>query len=128
MFAILSTFSTLLNLFPLVIQAIQVAEAAFPHANAGAAKLEMVKGMVASAYQTADTAGQAFEIIAPGVEAMVKTGVAIFNAAGSFKTAAPAAPGAAPAQLAQGNFPALIDPRTPAQVLAGLSQLDPIGG
>jgi predicted RNA polymerase sigma factor len=76
---------TLLSLFPLIIAAIQAIEQAFPHANQGAAKLEMVKGVIANAYSVGNASTVTLEKLTPGIESIVKNAVGIFNAVGVFK-------------------------------------------
>lgn len=87
MFQVLMIVKTLLQLFPVAIEAIKTVETAFPHAGQGAAKLDMVKGVIQNAYTVGNDTATAFETIAPGIDAIAKSAVAIFNATGQFKQA-----------------------------------------
>lgn len=103
MIQILMIIKTLFQLFPLVIDAIRTIEAAFPNAKQGAAKLDMVKGVIQNAYTVGTGTEAAFESIAPGLDAIVKGAVGIFNATGTFANSAPAAAPAAPAAAASAD-------------------------
>jgi hypothetical protein len=92
MVQILLIIKTLFQLFPLIIEGIKTIEAAFPHAQQGAAKLDALKGIVQNAYTVGTGTEAAFESIAPGIDAIAKTAVGIFNATGAFSTTAPATP------------------------------------
>lgn len=58
----------ILSLFPLVIQAVQALEAAFPQSGQGAVKLGLVKTTLESAYSIASDAEVEFEKIWPVLE------------------------------------------------------------
>jgi len=86
MLQILTIIKTLFQLFPLIIEGIKTIEAAFPHAQQGAAKLDMLKGMVQNAYTVGTGTEAAFETVAPAIDTIAKTAVGVFNATGAFKS------------------------------------------
>lgn len=82
----LLALKTLLGLFPLVIEGIKLAETAFPNAKAGQEKLAVVKDMVQHAYSVSNDATMAIEQIAPAVDLIARSAVAVYNKTGVFKT------------------------------------------
>lgn len=109
MIQILLMIRTLLQLLPLVIDAIKTVEEAFPHAQQGAAKLDLVKGVIQNAYNVGSGTTEAFQAIAPGIDAIAKGAVAIFNSTGVFSTTPPVPAPAIPATPAEAKlaFPEL---------------------
>jgi hypothetical protein len=87
MLAILTMIKTLFQLLPIVIEGIQVVETLFPANGQGAAKLDLVKGIVSHAGSAAEST---FEQVAPAVDLIAKSAVGIMNATGKFSTTAPA--------------------------------------
>ena len=91
MTSFLSIFQLIVSLLPLVAQSVQQVENLLPASGNGSQKLELVKGLVADAYQAAPgvtaTIGQVHDI----VTAITSRVVAFFNAVGIFKKSAPAA-------------------------------------
>jgi hypothetical protein len=90
MLAILTMIKTLFQLLPIVIEGIQVVETLFPANGQGAAKLDLVKGIVSHAYTVGSAAESTFEQVAPAVDLIAKSAVGIMNATGKFSTTAPA--------------------------------------
>lgn len=88
---LLSVLKTLISLFPLIIQAVQAIESAFPQGSQGAAKLDAVKGVIQSAYGAVQNVEQPFESMWPAIQGVVSTVVTLANATGLFKTSTPSA-------------------------------------
>lgn len=79
-----------LQLFPIIIDAVKSIEAAFPQAGQGAKKLAMVQGILENAYSTANTFSVSFQQIWPSLQAAVSSVVAMQNALGAFQKSTPA--------------------------------------
>lgn len=62
------------QLFPLIIQTVQAVESAFPQSGQGAAKLEIVRNVLQSAFGTLQLAETNFEAVWPAINAVI-TGV-----------------------------------------------------
>jgi hypothetical protein len=93
----MSTFLTVFNAFPAILQAVQTVEAAVPLPQAGQQKLNLVLGAAATAWEV----GQVGEQITKSnwvsaVEAITNMTVAGLNAAGVFGTSQSIAPVPAP--------------------------------
>lgn len=73
---------------PAVIEAIRAIEAAVPVGGKGADKLQLLREMVASVYDTAGDVGVAFADLWPTLERTVTGVVALFNKSGVFKPSA----------------------------------------
>lgn len=82
---ILVYMKLVIQLLPLIVQAVQAVEAAVPVAGAGQQKLEMVKSVVQNAINTASQIGPTFEQLWPAISAVVASLVAAFNASGAFR-------------------------------------------
>lgn len=75
----------IISLFPLLIKAIQAVEEAIPVGGKGADKLELLKSLVQTAYETSNKVSASFEQIWPALSGTVKAIVTAFNNTGTFK-------------------------------------------
>lgn len=74
-----------IGLLPLLIQAIKAVEQAIPEGGKGADKLELIKGVVQTAYDTSSKLSVSFEQLWPTVSGTIQTIVKTFNNTGAFK-------------------------------------------
>ena len=79
---------TILQLLPLIIQAVQAIEAAFPEGGNGKAKLEAIKGTLQGAYSVASDVTGSFEAVWPAISGAVSSVVALCNQTGIFRKSA----------------------------------------
>lgn len=82
---IIAYLKLFLAIVPLIVQAIQVVEAAIPAPGAGAQKLEMIKQMLQTSVNIAPQIGATFEQLWPTIQSIIANTVAAFNATGMFK-------------------------------------------
>lgn len=80
---------TVSQLLPLISGLVQSVEAAFPNTS-GTGKLGAVQSLLQSAFNELGHIGVSFEQVWPTISAFVNATVAIYNASGLFKHAAPA--------------------------------------
>lgn len=76
---------TIVDLLPVIIDAMKAVEAAIPGEGKGEQKLAMVRGILEGAYVAADDTANEFEKLWPAVARAIAGVVAAFNAAGIFK-------------------------------------------
>ncbi len=85
----MSNFVTILRLviqlLPVVIEAIKAVEAAVPQGGQGTQKLEMVRGILQSAYDVAGNLEATFDQLWPVLRSAISGVVSVYNAAGTFK-------------------------------------------
>ncbi len=81
----LAIIKLVMQLLPIVIEAIKAIEDAFPVGGAGKAKMEVIKNTVESAYQVAGETTHAFETIWTPLSTMASAVVGLFNSTGLFK-------------------------------------------
>ena len=74
-----------ISLLPTLIQAIQAVEKAIPDSGKGGEKLELIKGVVQTAYDTSSKLSVSFEQLWPTVSGTIKAIVNAFNNTGTFK-------------------------------------------
>jgi hypothetical protein len=74
-----------ISLFPLLIKAIQAVEEAIPDAGRGQEKLELIKGVVQTTYETSTKLSMSFEQLWPSLSGTIKAIVNAFNNTGIFK-------------------------------------------
>ena len=74
-----------ISLVPLLIQAIKAVEAAIPDSGKGGEKLELIRGMVESSYESSNKLVGSFEALWPAVSGTIKAIVSAFNNTGTFK-------------------------------------------
>ena len=74
-----------IGLLPILIQAIKAVEQAIPESGKGADKLELIKGVVQTAYDTSNKLSVSFEQLWPTVSGTIQTIVKTFNNTGAFK-------------------------------------------
>ena len=74
-----------IGLLPLLLQAIKAVEQAIPDAGKGSEKLELIKGLVQTSYDTSSKLSVSFEQLWPTVQGTVQAIVNAFNKAGTFK-------------------------------------------
>lgn len=79
-----ATIKNILALLPVLIEAIKAIEAAMPAKGQGAAKLEAVREIVATAYTMAGGALDAFASLWPALQAITASIVKMFNTSGQF--------------------------------------------
>lgn len=95
---ILAIISLINNLLPLILQTVRTVESLFPAGGQGAAKLEMVQGVVQHALNVSTGVQVSAEKILPVLVPIVSGAVHILNASGVFnKTSQPAPTTDAPA-------------------------------
>jgi hypothetical protein len=75
----------ILQLFPLIIEAIKAVEAAIPSNGKGQEKLELIKGIVQTSYESSNKLVGSFEQLWPALSGVIKSIVTAFNATGIFK-------------------------------------------
>ena len=75
----------LIQLLPVVIEAIQAIEAAFPAGGQGQVKMELIKSTVQGAYSAATDATAAFDTLWTPLQSMISSVVGVFNSTGLFK-------------------------------------------
>ena len=92
---IASTVSAVVGLMPIATSLVQAVEATLPAGTPGAAKLDVVKVGLQSAYNASGTVATEFATIWPHLQAIIAAIVAALNSIGVFKKSAPAV--AAPA-------------------------------
>jgi hypothetical protein len=73
------------QLLPMLIQAIQTVEAAVPQSGQGAQKIAAVKSILQSAWTTGQAVAVPFEQAWPALQGTISALVSLFNSAGSFK-------------------------------------------
>lgn len=78
----LELLKLLVQLTPLVIEAIRVVESEIPGEGKGAQKLDLVRAMLESAYKAASDISQSFESIWPALKSVIDQMVAVFNKTG----------------------------------------------
>lgn len=83
--SVLNIAKTVISLIPLVVQAIQVVEAAIPGKGKGEQKLSMVRSIIEEVYDEADDLIEPFEAIWTRLSRLVSRFVVIFNGDGTFK-------------------------------------------
>jgi len=81
----LTVVKTILSLLPLIIQAVQALEAAFPDGGQGKAKLDALKNTLQSAYAVASDVTGSFESIWPAISGTASAIVALANQTGLFR-------------------------------------------
>ena len=81
----LTTVKIILSLLPLLIQAVQAIEQAFPDGGQGKAKLDAVRNILQSAYSVASDVTGKFEDIWPALSGTVSAVVNLANQSGLFK-------------------------------------------
>lgn len=81
----MSIVKTILSLLPAIIQAVQAIEQALPAGGNGAAKLDLIKNALQSAYSVSNDVVGSFEQIWPAISGTVAAVVALFNSTGLFK-------------------------------------------
>jgi hypothetical protein len=74
-----------LSLVPTLIAAVRAIEDALPDGGNGALKLEAVRGLLQSAYETATDQVQKFETVWPTLKRAIDVIVGLFNSVGLFK-------------------------------------------
>lgn len=84
------------QLFPAIVGFIRQIEDAFPEQGQGAAKLEMLRKLLESAFQAIGDVSVTWAEIWPKLQVLINSIVGMFNAVGRFKNTPPAHP-AAPA-------------------------------
>jgi hypothetical protein len=75
----------LVQLLPILIEAIKAVEAALPEKGQGQAKAAMIRGTVESAFAAVQNAQVNFEDVWPAIQKMIDVIVATFNTTGIFK-------------------------------------------
>lgn len=80
----LAIFQLIIQLLPLVTQAVQAVEQAIPQGGQGAQKLAIVRGMLESAFKTTGDAKVGFEQVWPSISVAISGLVTAYNAAGRF--------------------------------------------
>jgi len=81
----LTILRTVINLMPVLIQAIKAAEEAIPGSGKGEQKLAMVRGVLEAAYGVATDTEATFDEVWPAVQKAIASIVSALNAAGMFK-------------------------------------------
>lgn len=74
-----------LALLPVIVEAVKAIESAFPASGQGAIKLEAIRNIVQSAYDTATDVSLRFDQLWPTLQSAVSSVVSIANATGLFK-------------------------------------------
>lgn len=74
-----------IGLLPLLLQAIKAVEQAIPDTGKGSEKLELIKGLVQTSYDTSSKLSVSFEQLWPTVQGTVQAIVNAFNNTGTFK-------------------------------------------
>jgi hypothetical protein len=74
-----------IGLLPLLLQAIKAVEQAIPDTGKGSEKLELIKGLVQTSYDTSSKLSVSFEQLWPTVQGTVQAIVNAFNKTGTFK-------------------------------------------
>lgn len=75
----------ILSLLPVLVEAIKAAEGFFEGSGKGAAKLELIRVALESAYGLTKDARGTFAEIWPALEGFISNAVAVFNRVGTFK-------------------------------------------
>lgn len=75
----------LVQLYPLIVQIIQVVEAQFPEGGKGAEKLELVKQLLAAAYESSNDIKETFDSTWPAIRRVIESLVDTYNRLGVFK-------------------------------------------
>lgn len=75
----IATIKLLLQLLPIIIEAVRAIEAALPAAGQGAAKLALVRETLSGAFELANDAGVTFEKAWPSIERTIAAVVALMN-------------------------------------------------
>lgn len=73
-----------ISLFPLIIDAIKAVEAAIPDSGKGAEKLELIRNVVQTSYDTSNKLVAPFEQLWPAFEGTIRAIVNAFNKTGIF--------------------------------------------
>lgn len=84
---ITTIITTVIGLFPQIIQAVQAVEAAMPEGTAGTTKLALVQTILQTSYTAEQSAAVAFEKIWPTINSVITTVVADFKAVKAAVTA-----------------------------------------
>lgn len=74
-----------ISLLPILLQAIKAVEQAIPETGKGAEKLDLIKGLVQTSYETSSKLSVSFEQLWPTVQGAVQAIVNAFNKTGTFK-------------------------------------------
>lgn len=77
------------QLFPLILGFIRNLEEAFPQSGQGGAKLEMLRKLLESAFESIGAVGVTWAEIWPRLKVMIDSVVAMYNALGTFRKAPP---------------------------------------
>lgn len=83
----LAIAKVILSLLPAIIEAVKAIEAALPQTGSGAQKLELVRGVLQTAYSTGTDMTTKFDDIWPALSGAVSSVVTFFNNAGIFRKA-----------------------------------------
>jgi hypothetical protein len=75
----------IISLFPLLIQAVQAVEAAIPNSGNGQQKLELIKSIIQTSYESSNKLVASFEQLWSPLSSVVQAIVTAFNAVGIFK-------------------------------------------
>lgn len=75
----------IISLFPLLIQAVQAVESAIPASGNGQQKLELIKSIIQTSYESSNKFVASFEQLWSPLSSVVQAIVSAFNAAGIFK-------------------------------------------
>lgn len=81
----IAILKVLIQLYPMVVEIIEVVEKQFPEGGKGAEKLAIVKQLIAAAYEASDDIEDAFDKVWPAIKRMIDTIVETYNSLGIFK-------------------------------------------
>ena len=81
----LAIFQLVLQLLPIIVDAVRTIERAYPQAGQGVQKLAMVQAILQSAYEDVSNAAVTFEKLWPTLRTAIGTVVALENKLGNFK-------------------------------------------
>jgi hypothetical protein len=76
---------TVLALLPVIIDAVKAIEAAFPVSGQGASKLQAIRNIIESAYNTVTDATVTFDKLWPAIQSAIGAVVSLGNSTGLFK-------------------------------------------
>lgn len=79
----LQILKLVVQLLPLIIDAMKAVEAAIPQAGSGSAKLAFVKGMITDVAEIADDVDK--KVFGAAIEKAIALAVSLFNTVGIFK-------------------------------------------
>lgn len=74
-----------LQLFPILVSTVKSIEEAIPASGQGAAKLQIIRTVLESAFSTIQDVTVTFEQVWPSIEKVVASVVQIYNTLGTFK-------------------------------------------